>query len=244
MSAIRHAVVLLLFWWLPAMAEDAVTPGPFTPAECLKCHAERDPALVAGWREGPHATTADCVACHGKHHGALPAARADAACVRCHGGPVAHSYTTSKHGVIVLLERPDWEKPLSRGAYRAPGCAYCHLHDADHGDTMDGARGRHLREWVCGGCHAPRYVADQFAAGAELLAIGELKAREAGELVDRHPDGSAAVAGLLEGLEEHMRNLRLGAGHQSPDYQWWHGQPALDGDLIRLRDAVMRAQRQ
>jgi hypothetical protein len=37
--------------------------------------------------------------------------------------------------------------------------------------------------------------------------------------------------------------VRLGAGHQSPDYQWWHGQPALDGDLIRLRDGVAQATR-
>jgi hypothetical protein len=37
--------------------------------------------------------------------------------------------------------------------------------------------------------------------------------------------------------------VRLGAGHQSPDYQWWHGQPALDGDLIRLRAAVAQAER-
>jgi hypothetical protein len=32
-------------------------------------------------------------------------------------------------------------------------------------------------------------------------------------------------------------------GHQSPDYQWWHGQPALDGDLIRIRDAMDEARR-
>jgi hypothetical protein len=25
---------------------------------------------------------------------------------------------------------------------------------------------------------------------------------------------------------------------QSPDYQWWHGQPALDGDLLRIKGAV------
>ena len=55
------------------------------------------------------------------------------------------------------------------------------------------------------------------------------------------------VSGILQtrvGLRvdhELLRNLRLGAGHQSPDYQWWHGQPALDGDLIRIRNAVSRA---
>jgi len=36
----------------------------------------------------------------------------------------------------------------------------------------------------------------------------------------------------------HLKNLYLGIGHQSPDYQWWHGQPALDGDLLRIKGAV------
>jgi hypothetical protein len=38
--------------------------------------------------------------------------------------------------------------------------------------------------------------------------------------------------------ERHLNNLYLGIGHQSPDYQWWHGQPALDGDLLRIRGAL------
>ena len=38
-------------------------------------------------------------------------------------------------------------------------------------------------------------------------------------------------------LLQHLRNLRLGVAHQSPDYQWWHGHPALDGDLLRLKGA-------
>jgi hypothetical protein len=59
-----------------------------------------------------------------------------------------------------------------------------------------------------------------------------------------HPAGAAAVANLLEATERHLRNVRLGAGHQSPDYQWWQGQPALDGDLIRLRGAVAQALRE
>jgi hypothetical protein len=226
-----------------ADAAERAAEGPFTQGECVECHAARDTALVAQWRAGPHASTADCVACHGDRHGALPAARADAACTGCHDGAVAHSYATSKHGVLVRIGRPDWTRPLQRGQHRAPGCAYCHLHDRDHGDTMDVSRGPEVREWVCGGCHAPRFVREQLDAGARLLEVAGLKVQEAEQIAARHPMGGTASADLLASAHEHARNVRLGAGHQSPDYQWWHGQPALDGDLIRLRDTVARASR-
>lgn len=218
--------------------------GPFTQAQCLDCHQARDPALVEQWRQGPHGRTADCVACHGERHGALPAARADGACAGCHAGPATHSYTTSKHGVLVRIGRPDWTLPLSRGNHRAPGCAYCHLHDRDHGDTMAADRGPSVRDWVCGGCHAPRYVREQIEAGERLVEMAQLKVAEAQGVAARHPGGANAVAGLLASVDGHLRNVRLGAGHQSPDYQWWHGQPALDGDLIRIRDAVAQELRQ
>jgi formate-dependent nitrite reductase cytochrome c552 subunit len=221
-----------------------VPAGPFSQAECVACHSGRDAALVAQWRAGPHGATADCVACHGERHGALPVARADTACTGCHDGALAHSYATSKHGVLVRIGRPDWSRPLQRGEHRAPGCAYCHLHDREHGDSMDAARGPEVREWVCSGCHAPRYVREQLDAGERLTAIADLKVAEAEQIAARHPAGADAVADLLASTREHLRNVRLGAGHQSPDYQWWHGQPALDGDLIRLRDAVARATRQ
>lgn len=206
------------------------------------CHTERDVALVGEWQVGPHAGV-PCLDCHGASHGGLPAARSDATCTRCHGDEVAHSYSTSKHGVLVRLERPTWQKPLERGNYRAPGCAYCHLHGSDHGDSMDRARGPAVHEWVCSGCHAPRFVADQFKAGEELLYIGRLKVGEAEAIARRHPRGPGAVVDLLQDVQHHLRNLQLGAGHQSPDYQWWHGQPALDGDLIRLREAVEHERR-
>ncbi len=221
-----------------------VPAGPFSQAQCVECHSVRDAALVAQWRAGPHGATLDCLACHGDRHGALPAARTVGACTGCHDGAVAHSYATSKHGVLVRIGRPDWTQPLQRGRHRAPGCAYCHLHDRDHGDTMDAARGPAVREWVCGGCHAPRYVREQLDAGDRLAAIADLKVAEASQIAAHHPAGADAVADLLSSTRQHLRNVRLGAGHQSPDYQWWHGQPALDGDLIRLRDAVAWATRQ
>lgn len=242
-------IALLISGWswgvhADAASAEASTPaGPFTQAECLACHATHEPSPVGQWRAGPHRGI-DCIACHGAEHGALPRARDDAACTACHDGVVAHSYQASKHGALVTLERPGWEEPLQRASYRAPGCAYCHLHAGDHGDSMDAARGPAVREWICGACHAPRFVRDQFAAGEALLAIGRLKSEEADAIAARHPQGPAAVSDGLASVQRHLRNLRLGAGHQSPDYQWWHGQPALDGDLIRLRDAVARAQRE
>jgi hypothetical protein len=221
-----------------------VPSGPFSQAQCVECHSVRDAALVARWRAGPHAATADCVSCHGDRHGALPAARADTACTRCHDGAVAHSYASAKHGVLVRIGGPDWTQPLQRGRHRSPGCAYCHQHDRDHGDTMDASRGPEVREWVCGGCHAPRFVREQLEAGDRLTAIADLKIAEAEQIAVRHPAGADAVADLLATARSHLRNVRLGAGHQSPDYQWWHGQPALDGDLIRLREAVGRPLRE
>jgi hypothetical protein len=218
--------------------------GPFTHEECLRCHTEQDPALVAQWLNGPHGKLAQCTACHFERHGGLPAARRDAVCTGCHGGAAAHSYATSKHGVLVRIGRPDWTLPLRRGNHRSPGCAYCHLHDGDHADTMDPARGPAVREWVCGACHAPRYVAEQLAAGDRLKEVARLKVREAEELAARHPEGATGFSGHLESIGGHLANVRLGAGHQSPDYQWWHGQPALDGELIRLRHAVAQAMRQ
>lgn len=225
-------------------APKAVPEGPFTHEECLRCHVECDPALVAQWRDGPHGEHTQCPACHRDRHGGLATARQDAVCTGCHGGAVAHSYATSKHGVLVRIGSPDWTLPLHRGNHRSPGCAYCHLHDRDHRDTMDPVCGPAVREWVYSACHAPRYVAEQLAAGNRLTEIARVKVQEAEELAVRHPDGVTAIADHLESIGRHLANVRLGAGHQSPDYQWWHGQPALDGDLIRLRHKVAQALRQ
>jgi hypothetical protein len=48
---------------------------------------------------------------------------------------------------------------------------------------------------------------------------------------------------LFTSMQTHGRNVRLGAGHQSPDYQWWHGQPALDGDLLRIKGVIAERER-
>jgi hypothetical protein len=70
-----------------------------------------------------------------------------------------------------------------------------------------------------------------------------MKLREAYDVVARQretlaPPDRAALDALFGGMQTHARNVRLGAGHQSPDYQWWHGQPALDGDLLRIKGLI------
>lgn len=233
----------------PALADEQVPPGPFTEIECITCHTERDPDLIRQWRESSHSTASgvSCNSCHGdRHKGSGIKARKDQSCTGCHEGPASHSYATSKHGVITRLEeaRQDWRQPLQRGNYRAPGCSFCHLHDGDHGNTMAPDRGPEVGQWICAGCHSPRYIREQFANGKCQLDIADLKLSEGEALIasadNEQPD---TLLKLRQSLSHHRQNVLLGVGHQSPDYQWWHGQPALDGDLIRIRDAISESRR-
>ncbi|HEX9625886.1 MAG TPA: multiheme c-type cytochrome [Acidiferrobacterales bacterium] len=264
MRGFRYLVVFLL----PAFAVAGENPpaGKFTHAECVSCHASRDAQLIAAWRTSSHARTApraDCVACHGATHvDSLASSRRDGACAGCHeklNRAVAHSYATSKHATIVKLEEHewDWSRPLARGNYRAPGCAYCHLHAGEHDTRLSvttwrpfqpeepSAREPVATRWqaICGECHAPRYVAEQAGVGERMVGIARMKLREARAVVARYREALSAedrrgLDGLFNGMQSHGRNVRLGVGHQSPDYQWWHGQPALDGDLLRVKGAV------
>ncbi len=100
-------------------------------------------------------------------------------------------------------------------------------------------RGSEVRQWICSGCHSPRYVREQFANGKRQLNIADLKLTEGEELIASAVDSQTdALSKLQQRLIHHRRNVLYGVGHQSPDYQWWYGQPALDGDLIRIRDAI------
>ncbi len=101
-----------------------------------------------------------------------------------------------------------------------------------------------LRQWVCMVCHSPRYVRGQFANGTRQLDIADLKLREGEELTSMAAESEIeAVESIRKKLRQHRKNILYGVGHQSPDYQWWHGQPALDGDLIRLRGILDDARR-
>lgn len=263
----------LLLSLLPLLATAGEKPpsGRFNNGECLSCHASRDAQLIAAWRASGHARAApkvDCAACHGNTHaGSKERARRDGACVTCHekmDRAVVHSYTTSKHATIVKLEENnwDWSTPLARGNYRAPGCAYCHLHAGEHDTRLsvapwDSFRANaastqetmlERRQTVCGECHAPRYVAEQTHTGERMQEIARMKLREARAVMTRYqgalsPEDRNELDSLYTGMQSHGRNVLLGVGHQSPDYQWWHGQPALDGDLLRIKGVVAERER-
>ena len=246
----------VLLWVGAALTAAADVPaGRFDADQCVACHTAIQPDLVADWQRSVHAEAgADCTACHGDgHRGAAARARRDATCIDCHGerSPEVHSYTTSKHGVITGLEGPrrEWRAPLQDANYRTPGCAYCHMHRADHAAAPTNVSSAQSPGAVCYECHGPRYVGRLFDNGRRMVELGRLKLREGRELLAEHGDaltrGERKQADArLATMDGHLRNLRLGVGHQSPDYQWWHGHPALDGDLLRLKGLVETALRQ
>jgi hypothetical protein len=250
-----------------SMADEPAPKGPFENSACLECHQQHSAELVAAWQESIHAaaeTLASCVDCHGNTHGnAAARARRDRICMDCHGGedgPVTHSYTTSKHGVLVRLEQDewDWDRPLELANYRAPGCSYCHMYKGNHNvsasvrvwsaveesDAAERERVQDAMRMVCQECHSPRYITRLFDNGERMLDIGRMKVHEAAGVIEQAEGefSGAELAAAREHLKRmqsvHLKNVYLGIGHQSPDYQWWHGQPALDGDLLRIKGAV------
>jgi hypothetical protein len=268
----RLAAMLLFGLSVGAMAGTPAPESEFENSACIECHQQQDAGLVTAWRNSVHATAeqaATCVGCHGSRHGgAASRARRDSTCVDCHGGvkaPAVHSYATSKHGILTRLEqnRWDWEQPLESANYRSPGCAYCHMHKGNH-DASAGVRawnslaGTEAAERervqddmraVCQDCHSPRYISRLFDNGERMLDVGRMKVREAagvlaqaaGEFTEAE---LAAARSYFEQMQSrHLKNILLGIGHQSPDYQWWHGQPALDGDLLRIKGELGRLRR-
>lgn len=235
-------------------------------AACLQCHEKQNSALIKDWQTSAHATAdpiVNCVSCHGQLHKDMAAkARRDEICVDCHGGkkdPVVHSYSSSKHGTLMQLEKNtyDWKQTFELANYRSPGCAYCHMHQNNH-DVSNTVRPILItglmndRETekvhdntraVCQDCHSPRYITRLFENGEAMLEIARKKVREADRLISQAEqiftdDELASVKKQFEKMQYHLKNVYLGVGHQSPDYQWWHGQPALDGDLLRIKDSI------
>jgi len=246
------------------------SPESLKNKACLECHRVRDSQLVAAWRSSAHARTeqpVNCVACHGNNHkNAAIRARRDVTCIHCHGGakaPVVHSYTTSKHGVLTRLQHDSLDRPLASANYRAPGCAYCHMHAGNHdinaivrvwkpeADTTPAEldRVQSATRAVCQDCHAPRYVSRLFLNGERMLNIGRMKVREAAAILERagkeadKAELNTAHKQFEKMRSKHLKNLYLGVAHQSPDYQWWHGHPALDGDLLRIKGELGRLRR-
>ncbi len=258
----RWWAVIGMVGWLLSVSSLGMADPPETVAPsanpCLTCHQERDPALVAAWQSSRHATAGvDCSACHGTEHTGQMAAQArrNEACTGCHARE-KDSYFLSKHGVIATLEGARWDfsQPLHSGHLRAPTCGYCHLHANNH-DTgaglfplaplgapppPDAATRSEARSAPCRDCHSPRLVETWFASGDRMVEIGRMKIREAAQVIDQMDPPPAeqtlrAQALYRQMATEHLSNIHLGVGHQSPDHQWWHGHPALDGDLLRIK---------
>ncbi len=233
---------------------------------CIQCHQKQSPSLLTDWRNSAHATAdpvVDCVSCHGKSHSNMAStARRDESCTGCHGGekaPVAHSYASSKHGTLMRIEKNtyDWNQPLASANYRAPGCGYCHMYRNNHDvsrtvrhDLMsskadDSAieKVQDTTRAVCQDCHSPRYITRLLDNGEAMLVIARKKVREAKNVIEQAENDFSEsqlkqAKNQFEKMQHHLRNVHLGVGHQSPDYQWWHGQPALDGDLLRIKDSI------
>lgn len=270
---IHHVIPFLLLCFSSlifsgyAIAEDDVLSlsGVLSNEQCIQCHEKTDVDLIENWRNSLHAKSespVDCVACHGTaHDSAAIKARQDQLCVDCHGGekdPVVHSYSSSKHGVLMKIEatRLDWTKPLAMANYRSPGCAYCHMHAAEHDvslsvrqDIMKESKNvQDVMRAVCQDCHSPRYITRLLENGEAMLEVARKKVREADVLIEQAANEFTEQQLLplrqqrLK-MQQHMINVSLGAGHQSPDYQWWHGQPALDGDLLRIKAAISELRR-
>lgn len=234
----RAAVFLFAFLTaVPALA-DELPPGPFSEKTCIQCHEKETPELVSGWRAGSHVD--GCISCHGEMHpGAAAKARRSQTCIVCHGGPKAalsRSYLTSKHGVIATIEQGRWDfsQSLADANYRAPTCAYCHFHGGAHGVEA----GEKVRD-SCLDCHSPRLVSTLLASGERGLDIGRLKVREAEEAVRGARLSADEAAELNRGIDDMrqgpLASLGHGVNHHSPDYQWWYGQAALDGALLRIK---------
>ncbi len=168
-------------------------------------------------------------------------------CVECHGDSAKKSWALSKHGVIATLE-------AGRERRRAPDCAGCHLAEAaaptppHYGSKATREQARASAWDSCRSCHSPRYTTEQNAAAQRGLDIALMKRREAAALLEvaRKESGGPEIArieALYAALEGNLRDLRLGLAHQSPDYQWWLGQAALDGSLLRIKGALGEARR-
>ncbi len=242
--------------------KNSIPSGNIDNNTCIVCHKKHNPQLIKDWGSSIHASTqpvTDCISCHGKNHNNSAAmARPDKTCIECHGGdksPVVHSYTSSKHGIIMRLEKNtyDWQQPLAQANYRAPGCSYCHMHDSNHNinslsrDSLMDKKAADNNETsirsVCQDCHAPRYITRLLVNGENMLEIARKKVREGAGLIEQasalfSESELKPARQVMEKMQHHLKNVYLGVGHQSPDYQWWHGHPALDGDLLNIKGII------
>jgi hydroxylamine dehydrogenase len=121
-----------------------------------------------------HSVATKCDSCHTRHRFDAAEARRPEACITCHSGPPHpddETYFASAHGKRYLAEGKDWDwsKPLAKGNYAIPTCAYCHMNGGRHQVAHQSlwkfglrevnphtSKNRLLRKrWIelCGDCH-------------------------------------------------------------------------------------------
>lgn len=84
-----------------------------------------------------HSVATKCDSCHTRHRFDAAEARRPEACTTCHSGPPHpddETYFASAHGRRYLADGAqwDWSRPLAKGNYPVPTCAYCHMRDGRH----------------------------------------------------------------------------------------------------------------
>ncbi|MEO5327578.1 MAG: hypothetical protein H7829_04975 [Magnetococcus sp. THC-1_WYH] len=123
-----------------------------------------------------HSVATKCDSCHTRHRFDPAEARRPEACLTCHSGPPHpddNAYFSSAHGEKYKKEETlwDWGKPLAKGNYPIPTCAYCHMKDGNHQvadkavwkfgireinpNTAENEIKRKRWHGVCADCHPP-----------------------------------------------------------------------------------------
>ncbi len=129
-----------------------------------------------------HSVASKCDSCHTRHQFSAAEARRPEACITCHSGPPHpddETYFHSKHGQLYLAEGEnwDWSKPLTKGNYPAPTCAYCHMDAGRHQvanksiwqfgikqvNPLTSGNEIKRKQWInlCADCHEKDWSADR-----------------------------------------------------------------------------------
>jgi hydroxylamine dehydrogenase len=185
-----------------------------------------------------HSVATKCDSCHTRHRFDPAEARRPEACITCHSGPPHpddDTYFASAHGRLYREEGDgwDWGRPLARGNYPAPTCAYCHMEGGRHQVAHKSlwkfgltevnphtAANQVLRgRWVavCTDCHAAGQArtwlagldAERKVAWKKLYAAEEvLKGLRADDLL--HPGARERPPYPLDGLDALWPRARIG----------------------------------
>jgi hydroxylamine dehydrogenase len=129
-----------------------------------------------------HSVATKCDSCHSRHKFSAAEARRPEACITCHSGPPHpddETYFNSAHGQLYLKEGDqwDWSKPLKKGNYPAPTCAYCHMDEGKHQvadksiwkfglkeiNPLTSGNEVKRKKWIklCADCHDEKWSAQQ-----------------------------------------------------------------------------------